>query len=151
LEARFRVFVQNVEPRLHGIFFATYGHDRGREATAAALGHAWEFFERVEAMSNPVAYLYRVGQTGIRTKKVPVVYVRPENPEVNVEPGLIPALESLPERQRQAVMLVHGEGLTLREVAELLEISIPTVQKHAERGLASLRRALNVDRLEGTG
>ncbi len=102
-------------------------------------------------MANPLSYLYRVGQTGLRTRKVPVVYVRPDNPEVVVEPGLVSALESLPERQRQAVMLVHGEGFTLREVAELLAVSIPTVQKHAERGLASLRRGLKVDRLEGTG
>jgi DNA-directed RNA polymerase specialized sigma24 family protein len=48
-------------------------------------------------------------------------------------------------------MLVHGEGLSLREVAEMLEISIPTVQKHVERGLGSLRRALKVDPLEGSG
>jgi hypothetical protein len=92
LEGRFREFVERVEPRLHSILFATYG----REATAAALGHAWEFFEKVEPMANPVAYLYRVGQTGLRSRKVPVVYVRPDYSEVMVEPGLISALESLP-------------------------------------------------------
>jgi RNA polymerase sigma factor (sigma-70 family) len=61
-----------------------------------------------------------------------------------VEPGLLTALASLPERQRLTVVLVHVEGWTLREVAELLGLSIPTVQKHAERGMASLRRTLKI-------
>jgi RNA polymerase sigma factor (sigma-70 family) len=54
------------------------------------------------------------------------------------------ALRDLPERQRVAVMLVHGFGWKLAEVAEITGIRVPTVQTHAERGLARLRRALEV-------
>ncbi len=64
---------------------------------------------------------------------------------MHYEPKLLPALASLSERQRQCVILVHVEGWTLREVGELLGLSIPTVQKHVERGMASLRRALKIN------
>ena len=77
--------------------------------------------------------------------RTPVIFIRPQYPDNLVEPNLPRALASLPKRQRQAVVLVHAEGWTLLEVGELLGISVPTVQKHAERGMAALRRALKVD------
>jgi DNA-directed RNA polymerase specialized sigma24 family protein len=39
---------------------------------------------------------------------------------------------------------VHGYGWTLREVGELTATQVTTVQNHLERGLARLRRALEV-------
>ena len=60
------------------------------------------------------------------------------------DPGLIPALASLTEHQRVAVVLVNGFDWKLREVAELLDVGISTVQSHLERGMRSLRNALEV-------
>ena len=144
---RFRAFVLRLEPRLHAALVAVYGHDRGREATAEALAYAWEHWGKVQTMANPTGYLYRVGQSRIRRRKEPVVYLPPVDQvdqEVVVEPRLLTALASLSERQRVTVVLIHVEGWTLREVAELLGISIPTVQKHAERGMAGLRTTLKI-------
>jgi DNA-directed RNA polymerase specialized sigma24 family protein len=61
-----------------------------------------------------------------------------------VEPGLPRALERLTENQRVAVMLVHGLDWTLTETAKFLSISPGSVNKHAERGLAKLRAAMEV-------
>jgi DNA-directed RNA polymerase specialized sigma24 family protein len=141
---RFRAFVLRLEPRLHAAFVAVYGHDRGREATAEALAYAWEHWTKVEPMTNPLGYLYRVGQSRVRRRKEPVIYLPPAEHETLVEPNLLPALASLPERQRAAVVLVHVEGWTLRETGELMRLSIPTVQKHVERGMVSLRRSLRI-------
>jgi RNA polymerase sigma factor (sigma-70 family) len=58
------------------------------------------------------------------------------------EPGLAPALRALTARQRSAVVLVHGFGWSMREVAELTGTKVTTVQNHLERGLAKLRRTL---------
>jgi RNA polymerase sigma factor (sigma-70 family) len=55
------------------------------------------------------------------------------------------SLAGLPDRQRQAVMLVHGYGWTLSEVAEMLGVSKATVQKHADRGVRKLRDSLGVE------
>jgi RNA polymerase sigma factor (sigma-70 family) len=54
-------------------------------------------------------------------------------------------LRSLSQRQRTAVVLVHGFGWTLREVAEIMGTKITTVQNHVERGLAKLRTELGGD------
>ncbi len=61
------------------------------------------------------------------------------------EPALPKALSALSRRQRMAVVLVHGYGYTLREVAELTGLKRTSVQNHAERGLARLRAALGID------
>jgi RNA polymerase sigma factor (sigma-70 family) len=61
-----------------------------------------------------------------------------------VEPGLQDAMAELSESQRIAVVLVHGYAWTLREVAELIDVSVSTVQTHVDRALAKLRAALEV-------
>ena len=44
------------------------------------------------------------------------------------------ALARLPERQRQAVVLRHIEGLANPEIAEVLEISVEAVESLTARG-----------------
>lgn len=119
----------------------------GKEATADALAYAWEHWERIREMDNPAGYLYRVGQTCSRkyNRRSPLFpsVDRVELPRV--EPGLPAALQSLSERQRIAVVLLHGMQWSEREVADLLEVDRSTVRRHRERGLEKLRRALEVE------
>jgi len=140
----FHLFLQAAEPRLRRALVAAYGAERGREATAEALGYAWEHWERVKSMSNPTGYLYRVGQSRTRERQKHPLFVRPDHPEPWFEPALAPALEKLTERQRTAVVLVHGFGWTLREVAECTDVKATSVQNHLDRGLKKLRAALKV-------
>jgi RNA polymerase sigma-70 factor (ECF subfamily) len=59
-------------------------------------------------------------------------------------------LDTLPDPQRQAVVLRHVVGLPYAEVAEAMACPVGTAKSHASRGLASLRRRLAVnDPLEG--
>ncbi len=145
-EAReFEAFVAEVEPRLRRALVSVYGFDRGREATAEALGWAWEHREDLGTLENKVAYLFRVGQSRTRQRKEPAAsFARSVDTEPWVEPGLGPALAALPERQRVAVVLVTGFSWTLREVAELTGIRVTTVQSNLERGLRKLRAAIEV-------
>lgn len=92
---------------------------------------------------NLPGYLYRVGQSRTRPRKQPVSFSRTDGVEdPSVEPGLMKALEALTERQRMAVVLVHGFGWTLHEVADLTGLRVTTVQNHLERGLRQLRRQI---------
>ncbi len=146
----FEQFVLDVEPRLRRALVAAHGPQVGREATVDALAWAWSHWGRIKPMINPVGYLYRVGRTKatearLSTATEPVHELPSTDRLPWVEPGLEPALWSLTEHQRVAVVLCHGFQWTHQEVAELLELSRSTVQNHVERGLAHLRRALEVD------
>jgi DNA-directed RNA polymerase specialized sigma24 family protein len=144
-EDSFEAFFSLAEPRLRRALVAAYGLERGREAAAEALAYGWEHWSEVALLRNPVGYLYRVGQSRTRPRKRPAVFdVRALAGDVWAEPGLTRALADLSERQRLAVVLVHGFGWRLAEVAEVTGMRVPTVQTHAERGLARLRRALEV-------
>jgi DNA-directed RNA polymerase specialized sigma24 family protein len=140
----FTEFFAGAEPRLRRALVAAYGFERGLEAAAEALAWGWEHWADVAEMANPVGYLYRVGQSRTRPRKVrPIFDVAPSpSSGVDIEPGLPDALAALSERQRLAVVLVHGFGWTHREVAELTGTSASSVQKHLERGLVRLRRTL---------
>jgi DNA-directed RNA polymerase specialized sigma24 family protein len=142
--AGFTAWYRSVEPRLRLALMATYGPERGREATAEALAWAWEHPDRIEGLSNPVAYLYRVGQSRSRLRRIRVLHGRPDWSEPWVEPSLRRALSSLSDRQRVTVVLVHGYGWTHSEVADLLGIAVTTVQNHLDRALDRLRSRLEV-------
>jgi RNA polymerase sigma-70 factor (ECF subfamily) len=141
----FEEFFHDVEPRLRRALVAALGFERGREATAEALGWAWEHWAELQGKENPVGYVYRVGVRRTRGRRTRVTYVPQDSQEPWIEPGLSAALTSLTTRQRTAVVLVHGFGWQLREVASITGIAVTSVQNHLERGLAKLRAALEVD------
>ena len=140
----FDAFVAMAEPRLKQAFVARFGRNDGIEAASEAFAYAWEHWDRVSAMENPAGYLYRVGRSRTRRirRRTPILPAVEASRMPEVDPGLPVALAALPERQRVAVILVHGLGWTQREVAELLGISRSTLQTHLERGTNRLRSAL---------
>jgi DNA-directed RNA polymerase specialized sigma24 family protein len=91
-----------------------------------------------------MGYLFRVAQSSRRHRRVPVLYDVSGWPDYLFEPGLPAALAALSRRQRTVVVLVHGFGYTLGEVAELTGMRRTTVQNHSDRGLARLRDKLGV-------
>jgi DNA-directed RNA polymerase specialized sigma24 family protein len=142
--AEFEGFMKQGEPRLRHALVAAYGFEDGRDATAEALAYAWEHWERVRDMQNALGYLFRVAQSSRRRRKVPVLYDVSGWPDHLFEPGLPRALADLSLRQRTVVVLVHGFGYTLHEVAELTGMRRTTLQTHSNRGLARLRDKLGV-------
>ena len=136
------------EPRLRRALIPTLGVDAATDATAEALAFGWEHWERVGSMNNPAGYLYRVARTaGRKMRHRP--HVRPDIVRVEgpwVEPGLPDALESLSDRQRTVVWLVHGFDWHQTEVADLLGLSPKSVQTHLKRGTEKLARALGANR-----
>lgn len=147
--AAFAAFFEEAEPRLRQALCGAFGPEVGREAAADALAWAWQHWDRVQDLDNPVGYLYRVGRSqALRsvgrpgTDPFPDVERGPGHQDPEPDPQLLAALAELPERQRVAVWLVHGLQHRHREVAELLGCSTPTVATHVRRGLAALRRRL---------
>ena len=141
----FEAFVERVEPRLRIALTAVFGPDTGRDATAEALAYGWEHWQRVSAMDNPVGYLYRVGRSSQRRRKLRPWLPVPQHVMPTVEPGLPAALASLSEKQRLAVVLVHADGWSRTEAAELMRVSVSALDTHLARGLARLRTELGVE------
>jgi RNA polymerase sigma factor (sigma-70 family) len=56
--------------------------------------------------------------------------------------ALAAALQALPRRQRETVVLRYIAGLKEREVADVLGVSTGSVKTHVSRGLARLRAQL---------
>jgi RNA polymerase sigma-70 factor (ECF subfamily) len=140
----FTEFVRELEPRLKHALVAAYGTETGIEATRDALAYAWEHWDRVRGRDNPAGYLYGVGRNKARrrVRRRVVFPLPPSGHDLWVEPGLPTALARLSERQRLAVVLIHGYEWTHIEVANLVGVSVSTVQQHAERGMAKLRVAI---------
>lgn len=148
IETWFAEFVSANERSLRQALTAALGPELAHDATAEALAYAWEHRERVEGLQNPAGYLYRLGLNwGRKTagRRTPAFPISPPEAESLFEPGLPDALAELSEKQRLVVYLVHGLDWSLSEVAEVLEVSKGTAQKHMERGMARLRRQLKVD------
>lgn len=135
--------------RLRELLVARYGWELGIEAWQDTVAYAWEHHESLEAMTNPLGYLYRVGQSSVRRqqrwrRKVALPPVPPGRMP-DVEPGLPVALARLSPRQRLAVLLVHAHGWTHEEAAAVLEIDVSTLRNHLARGLLKLRTDLGAN------
>jgi RNA polymerase sigma factor (sigma-70 family) len=51
-------------------------------------------------------------------------------------------IQSLPDRQREVLLLVFYHNLTLEKAAEIMEISIGSVRKHYDRGKKNLKELI---------
>ncbi len=147
----FTEFVGEVGGRVRSTLIAGFGPNVGADAAAEALAYGWEHWDRIGAMDNPAGYLYKVGRSRARRilrRNRPVALPPPpmSPPAPWVEPALPKVLARLPDRQRAAVVLVHGYGWTLEETGQVLGVSRSTVQRHVDRALTKLRDALEVDR-----
>ncbi len=56
------------------------------------------------------------------------------------ELGLLEHVATLPEHQRTAIHLHYYEGYSLREIAQLLGVTVPTVKMRLKRGRDALRK-----------
>lgn len=144
----FDVFFERAQPRLQRALTAAYGIADGRAVTVDALSWAWENWDRLQSMANPIGYLFRVGQSSIHaytSRPTPITgsalaWTTDAIPGDDTE--LIEALASLPLRQRTIVVLIHAIGWSQVEVAELFDVSPSTINAHLRRGLDRLRKEL---------
>lgn len=117
----------------------------------------WERREKIDPEKSLRAYLFQIGYSRALnyfrdTKKFNYSDEAPERTEKD-DPGKITeqnqireeidlAVSRLPEKRRQVFELCFMSGLTYRETAEMLNISIKTVENHMTLALKDLRESL---------
>jgi RNA polymerase sigma factor (sigma-70 family) len=149
-EAEFSTFMSTTALRLRRVLAAQYGVDVGGDLHADAMTYAWQHWDRIKVMANPIGYLYRVAQSASRphrrwTTRNSFPAAMPEIVHTDSDPTLFASLGSLSEAQRVAVLMVHGHGWSYAEVADTLGTSVTAVTNHVHRGLAKLRREMEVN------
>lgn len=164
-EASFEQFAQRVTPRLLRTAWLLIGDPtRAEDAVQESLVRLFGVWPRVRH-DEPEAYCHRILRNLLvstwrkerRLVLVPEVRDQPvadrnrpdhrsADPLAGTDPGdrvdLVRALQQLPAREREVVVLRHYADLSERAVAELLGVSIGTVKSSASRGLDRLRELI---------
>jgi RNA polymerase sigma factor (sigma-70 family) len=72
----------------------------------------------------------------------------PENNLVRQERTLMVrrAIDSLPQRQKMAITLLRFEGLSYKDISEILECSVAAVESLIFRGMEALKKLLSEER-----
>ena len=126
----------------------------------------WRTAARWTPAAKVSTWLYRVARNAaldrIRRRRPSV---EPESVTL-IDPGPLPdaalvasdratvvriALDGLPERQREAIILVHYEGLSGADASAVLEVSVEALESLLSRGRRNLRQALSDRREELLG
>lgn len=147
-DRRFAQFIEPAAVTLRRALVARNGVEDGCEAAAEAIAWAWEHRAAVEEMTNPLGYLFRVGQSSLRRER----RIRARRGQLRVEPyvesvtpldsDLFAGLRRLTADQRTAVVLVHMYGFSYRQVAGVMDVSEAAVTNYVHRGLRRLRLIL---------
>lgn len=97
------------------------------------------------------AYLYKIAAntcadlwrlSGRREPTEPEEYIEPGFARVEAELSLAQLLSTLPAKQREVVELRYVHDLKLREIAEILDEPLRTVQSRLRSALKTLERSL---------
>jgi len=158
-QADFEAFFESHHRELGRLAFLLIGNKEDAEdITADALTSAWLHWDRVQAAENSLAYVRRsvanlaasqvrrrVRQRNLLTR----VSGQRENPTTS-EPDVPQALhlqwalDQLPTRKRQCVVLRYALDLSEAETADWLGVSVGTVKSQTSKAVSELERLLSV-------
>lgn len=154
-----RLLAAQLTPRLYAHAFRVLGESaEAEDVTQEALLRLWKIapdWRTGEAKVSTWCYRVVANLCTDRLRKrrsVPLEEVaEPHDPRPDAEQrlqqraradALQAALQTLPDRQRQAVVLRHIEGLANPEIASILEIGVEAVESLTARGKRGLAAAL---------
>jgi RNA polymerase sigma-70 factor (ECF subfamily) len=159
LETRFRSFVFEHRDRAIGMAWRLVGGDQAaaEDIVHDALLNAYKALPRFREEASLNTWFYRIlvrqaanyrRWRGIRTFWNSPDEHDPADPRPQptrdplLQQRIIAAMEALTRRQREAFILVHLEGQTIRESAELMGLPQGTLKSHLHRALIKLRERL---------
>lgn len=120
----------------------------------------WENREKLDLEGSIRPYLYKVVRNHslnylkhkevqrkydpqwMAQKEVPMVVYRDKKREKQIQEAIEQAIEELPERSKMTYKLHRHDGLTYQEIADVMDVSVKTVESQMTRTLKLLRERL---------
>ncbi|GAA0449737.1 RNA polymerase sigma factor [Actinoplanes capillaceus] len=154
-EYAFRRFFDEHHADMSRLAYLVTGDSQAADDLAAdAFVEVWRHWERVQAADSPVAYARGIvtnlarqwikKQSRERSALLRLGLLRRDRPESDT-PAVLDvraALQRLPQRRRECVILRYAFDVPEREVATILGISVGAVKSHTSRGAAQLSEFL---------
>lgn len=156
-----QAFSELVDTRLERVLAVArrmLGNDADAEDVAQeAMLRLWRQADRWDGGRAQIStWLYRVAVNlcidRMRAQREDATAAVPDTPvpagrlqsleEDDLRDAMDAALQELPERQRQVLVLFHYEDLSMAAVAEMMEISVEAVESLLARGRRALRQRL---------
>lgn len=154
-EYAFRRFFDDHHADLSRLAYLVTGDSQAADDLAAdAFVEVWRHWERVQAAQSPIAYARGIvtnlarqwikRQSRERAGILRLGLLRRERGESDT-PAVLDvraALQRLPQRRRECVILRYAFDVPEKEVATILGISVGAVKSHTSRGAAQLSEFL---------
>jgi RNA polymerase sigma factor (sigma-70 family) len=122
----------------------TRGHEDAADVLAETYLIAWRKLDSIPSGDEARLWLYGVAATVERLAQELREHQAEAPPSRNELPrALGAALRSLPERQREVLLLTAWEGMTPREIAVVTRTPVNLVRVRLHRARAHLRRVLS--------
>ena len=159
-EETFRIFVDRSSARALRVAWRLVGGDasEAEEVVQEAFLAAWKALPHFRGEASLDTWFFRIlvrrahnhrRWRSIRTLWSDPKKIDPEDPtsECQADPLLRvrinKALNQLSQRQREVFILVHMDGFTVREAADILGLRPGSIKSHLHRALCHLRTELN--------
>jgi len=158
-QAAFRLLARRHLPAMAGLARRILGNAAEAEDVAQeAMLRVWTHAPRWQPLAALRTWLTRVVVNLCldRKRRAPMLELEAAGEVADPTPGageqaeaderdrlLAAAIESLPARQRTAIVLTYREGMSNAQVADMLETSVSAVETLLVRGKQNLRRALS--------
>ncbi|MBN8718061.1 MAG: RNA polymerase sigma-70 factor [Sediminibacterium magnilacihabitans] len=158
------LFVIFYNPLLHFARSFLSSKEQAEEAVSDVFIHIWEKRRRLETVSNLKVYLYiatkntalnyrsrqnkhRTEDLGEMATELKSIYFNPEQLLITAEmiQRIRQAINQLPTRCRLIFKLVKEDELKYREVAEILQLSVKTVEAQMTIALRKIGTVVNFD------
>ena len=158
-ERAFQLLTRRHVPAMHGLARRILGNAADAEDVAQeAMLRVWTHAPRWQPLALFRTWLTRVVVNLCldRKRRAPWVALEATGEIVDPAPGagekaerdererlVTAAIGELPARQRTAIVLTYGDGMSNAQVAEILDTSVSAVETLLVRGKQNLRRALD--------
>jgi RNA polymerase sigma factor (sigma-70 family) len=144
-------YKSNSGPVFRALLAGTLNRTAAEDATAEAFTRAFAHWETVAVHPNPRAWVLRVAWNYYRSSwrkwesRWSTSPPEPTSPipDPLVDPDLVAAIRSLPQGQREVIVLVALGELTRTEAARVLGTATGTVRSQLFRARLALHRALD--------